>query len=241
MRLHGLKPRGIEATALAVVGLVPLVVICTIAVDASSRVGNDLRHSTTRAVPVRRPKFAGPERAMLNIARLTAALIPLIAFLPSLAFAQATKAGVVTTLEGHVTVTRVTLAPQPLQFKDDVFFNDAVTTGDQSIARMLLGGKAVVTVRERSTLTITEVPGKATIGLDAGKIALAVAKDKMRPGESIEIRAANVVAGIRGTVVVAEISSASAQAGGPTATLWVLRGKIEAFLADQPGHPVLVG
>src|SRR5256714_10493688 len=113
---------------------------------------------------------------MLKIARLAAAPISLIALLlPSPAFAQATKAGVVTTLEGNVTVTRVTLAPQPLKFKDDVFVNDRVTTGDQSIARMLLGGKAVVTVRERSTLTIKEVPGKATIELDAGKIALAVA------------------------------------------------------------------
>ena len=181
---------------------------------------------------------------MLKIARLVAALISFIAFLPSLAFAQATKAGVVTTLEGHVTVTRVTLASQPLKFKDDVFVDDKVTTGDQSIARMLLGGKAVVTVRERSTLTITEVPGKATIDLQAGKIALAVAKDKMRPGESIEIRAATAVAGIRGTVVVAEVLSASAQAGGavgPTGTLWVLKGQIEAFLANQPGNPVLVG
>ena len=181
---------------------------------------------------------------MLNIARLAAALISLIALLPSPAFAQATKAGVVTTLEGHVTVTRVALAPQPLKFKDDVFVDDKVTTGDQSIARMLLGGKAVVTVRERSTLTITEVPGKATIDLQAGKIAVAVARDKMHPGESIEIRAATAVAGIRGTVIVAEVSSASAQAGGavgPTGTLWVLKGQIEAFLANQPGNPVLVG
>ena len=181
---------------------------------------------------------------MLNIARLAAALISLLALLPSLALAQATKAGVVTTLEGHVTVTRVTLAPQALKFKDDVFVDDKVTTGDQSIARMLLGGKAVVTVHERSTLTITEVPGKATIDLQAGKIALVVAKDKMRPGESIELRAANAVAGIRGTVVVAEVSSAAAQAGGavgPTGTLWVLKGQIEAFLANQPGNPVLVG
>src|SRR5437667_190796 len=110
---------------------------------------------------------------MLNIARLAAALISLLALFPSLALAQATKAGVVTTLEGHVTVTRVTLAPQALKFKDDVFVDDKVTTGDQSIARMLLGGKAVVTVRERSTLTITEGPGKATIDPQAGKIAVA--------------------------------------------------------------------
>jgi len=121
---------------------------------------------------------------MLNIARLAAALMSLIASLPSPAFAQATKAGVVTALEGHVTVTRVTLAPQPLKFKDDLFVDDKVTTGDQSIARMLLGGKAVVTVHERSTLTITEVPGKATIDLQAGKIALVVAKDKMRASPS---------------------------------------------------------
>src|SRR5438094_8030915 len=181
---------------------------------------------------------------MLNLLRPAAVLIALATLDSSLASAQAAKAGVVTTLEGHVTVTRVMLAPQPLRFKDDVFVDDKVTTGDQSIARMLLGGKAVVTVRERSILTITEVPGKATLDLQAGKIALAVAKDKMRPGESIEIRAATAVAGIRGTVIVAEVSSASAQAGGavgPTGTLWVLKGQIEAFLANQPGNPVLVG
>jgi hypothetical protein len=180
---------------------------------------------------------------MLEV-RLAVILISLVAFLPPSASAEATKAGVVTTLDGNVTVTRVTLAPQPLKFRDDVFVNDKVTTGDQSIARMLLGGKAVVTVRERSTLLITEVPGKATIDLSAGKIAVAVAKDKMRPGESIEIRAANAVAGIRGTVVVAEVSSASAQLGGlvgPLGTFWVLTGQVEAFLANQPGNPVLVG
>ncbi len=170
--------------------------------------------------------------------------VSLVAVLPSLASAQGTKAGVVTTLEGNVTVTRVTLAPQPLKFRDDVFVNDKVVTGDQSLARMLLGGKAVVTVRERSSLTITETPGKATIDLEAGKIAVAVAKDKMRPGESLEIRAANAVAGVRGTVVVAEVSNASAQLGGvvgAVGTFWVLRGQIEAYLASQPGNLLLVG
>src|SRR5947208_6569831 len=164
---------------------------------------------------------------MLNLLRPAALLIALVTLDSSLASAQAAKAGVVTTLEGNVNVTRVTLAPQPLKFKDAVFVNDRVTTGAQSIARMLLGGNAVVTVRERSTLTITEVPGKTTIDLDAGKIALAVARDRMKAGESIEVRTANAVAGIRGTVIVAEVSSASAQAGGavgPTGTLWVLKG-----------------
>ena len=183
---------------------------------------------------------------MLKFARpaVVVFFVSLVAILPSLASAQGTKAGVVTTLEGNVTVTRISLAPQPLKFRDDVFVNDKVVTGDQSLARMLLGGKAVVTVRERSALTITETPDKATIDLEAGKIAVAVARDKMRPGESLEIRAANAVAGVRGTVVVAEVSSASAQLGGvvgPIGTFWVLKGQIEAYLASQSGNPLLVG
>jgi hypothetical protein len=138
----------------------------------------------------------------------------------------------------------VAVPPRPLKFKDDVLVNDKITTGDKAIARMLLGGKAVVTVRERSALTITQVPGKATIDLEAGKIALAVAKEKMQPGESIEIRAANAVAGVRGTVVIAEVSSTAAQLGvpvTPVGTFWVLTGQVQAMLTNQPGSPVLVG
>ena len=90
---------------------------------------------------------------------------------------------------------------------------DTVTTGDKSLARMLLGGKAVVTVRERSTVTITEVPGRSTIDLDSGKFALAVAREKMRPGEEIQIRTPNAIAGVRGTVVVTEVNRQSLSPG----------------------------
>jgi YVTN family beta-propeller protein len=187
---------------------------------------------------------------MPRFRRVLAATLAVLTFTPTAVLAQATKAGVVTTLEGNVTVTRVALPqPQPLKFKDDVFTLDKVTTGDRSIARMLLGGKAVVTVRERSTLTITEVPGKSTIDLDAGKIALAVAKDKMKPGELIEIRTQNAVAGVRGTVVVAEVSRATAQAGGGApalvTTFYVLSGQvfgqqINAATGQLVGAPVQV-
>src|SRR3989454_3360486 len=188
---------------------------------------------------------------MSRFRRPAAAILAVATFWPTLVFGQAPRAGVVTTLEGNVTVTRVALPqPQPLKFKDDVFVNDKVTTGDKAIARMLLAGKAVVTVRERSSLTITEVPGKSTIDLDAGKIALAIAKDKMKPGESIEIRTQNAVAGVRGTVVVAEVSRATAQVGGAAPTLttsfYILRGQIEAIQINTPtgqpvGPPVTVG
>src|SRR5438034_10421224 len=182
---------------------------------------------------------------MTRVGRIVVAVSLIAGGLPGSVSAQAPKAGVVTNLEGNVTAARTTSAqPIALKFKDDVFVNDRVVTGDRSLARLLLGGKAVVTVRERSALTITEVPGKATIDLSAGKIAVAVAKDKMRPGESIEIRAANAVAGIRGTVIVAEVSSTAAQAGGVggvTGTFWVLRGQVEAFLSNQTTNAVPVG
>ena len=97
------------------------------------------------------------------------ALLLLTALWPGLVAAQTTKAGVVTTLEGNVTAART---PVPLKFKDDVFVNDRVVVGDRSLARLLLGGKAVVSVRERSALTISEVPGRSTIDLDSGKIAV---------------------------------------------------------------------
>src|SRR3989475_12809424 len=137
---------------------------------------------------------------MSRFRRPAAAILAVATFWPTLVFGQAPRAGVVTTLEGNVTVTRVALPqPQPLRFKDDVFVNDKVTTGDKAIARMLLGGKAVVTVRERSSLTITEVPGKSTIDLEIGKIAMAVARDKMRPGEHMQGRTPNALDGGTGT------------------------------------------
>ncbi|MBI2206185.1 MAG: hypothetical protein HYU41_20320 [Candidatus Rokubacteria bacterium] len=119
---------------------------------------------------------------------------------------------------------------------------DKITTGDRAFARLLLGGSAVVTVRERSTLTITEVPGKSTIALDSGKIALAVAREKMKPGDSVEIRTPNAIAGVRGTVVVAEVLRASAQIGGGdgvVTTFSVISGSVEAFSFDPgTGRPV---
>jgi hypothetical protein len=151
---------------------------------------------------------------MLRLARLVPVLALLVALGPSLALAQ-TRAGVVTNLEGTATAARVA-QPQPvaLKFKDDVFQNDRIVTGDRSVARLLLGGKAVVTIRERSALTITEVPGKSTIDLNDGKIAVAVAKDKMRPGEQIEVKTPNAVAAVRGTTFVVEVERATAQLGG---------------------------
>jgi len=179
------------------------------------------------------------------IKRCLALMLSSVLVAPAIAAAQQPKAGVVTVLEGNVSARRVALpGPLPLKLKDEVFLQDTVATGDQSLARMFLGGKAVVTVRERSILTITEVPGKSTIDLESGKFALAVAREKMRPGEEIQIRTPNAVAGVRGTVVITEVTRQSAQIGGAAPAVrtnfYVLSGTITAQLLD-PGTRRPVG
>ena len=175
------------------------------------------------------------------IKRTLAGLLVVLLATPPAVFAQTTKAGVVTVVEGNVTKRRVALPDSPLKFKDDVFMQDTVTTGDQSLARLLLGGKAVVTVRERSVLTITEVPGRSTIDLQSGKFALAVAREKMGANEEIQIRTPNAVAGVRGTVVVTEVERQGAQVGtgvpAVVTNFFVLRGAITAQLLDANRNP----
>jgi hypothetical protein len=148
------------------------------------------------------------------------------------------RAGVVTTLEGHVTVSRASLSePAPLKFKDDVFVKDRIATGTNSIARILLGGRAVVTVREHSVVTITEVPGVSTVDVAAGRAAVAVAREKMRAGDLVEVRTPNAVAGIRGTVIVAEVLDPS------HSVITVLKGMIDVKRIDGGhlvGNPTIV-
>ncbi|OGK99084.1 MAG: hypothetical protein A3E31_08085 [Candidatus Rokubacteria bacterium RIFCSPHIGHO2_12_FULL_73_22] len=144
--------------------------------------------------------------------------------------------GVVASLQGTATVERTAVAePAPLKFRDDVFVRDRITTGERSVVRILLGGKATVTAREHSVLVITERPGTSTVSLAEGKIAVAVDKTRMRQGEVVEIRTPNAVAAIRGTVVVAEVVPGD---GGPASTITVLRGLIDVTRLDAAGRPV---
>jgi hypothetical protein len=181
------------------------------------------------------------------------ALIPLLLMLwPALGWGQTAEegargVGVVTTLAGRATVARAALAePQPLRFKDDVFVRDHIATAEKSIVRVLLGGKALVTVRELSALTITEGAGRSTVDLRSGKIALGVVRQRMRPGEVIEIRTPNAIAAIRGTVLVVELipEPGGGSGGAPryTTKVHVLRGLVEVSDPNNPGAaPAQVG
>src|SRR5207249_2294149 len=181
---------------------------------------------------------------MRTFRRPALAVFVLVHLCPTFAWSQGERVGVVTTLEGNVTARRAVLPqPVPLKFKDDVFFRDTITTGDQSLARVLLGGKSIVTIRERSVVTITESPGRSFISLESGKIGLAVAHERMAPGESVDVRTPNAVVGVRGTVIVAEVLRTTAQIGAvgavPTSNIYFLRGFGEGFVVDpQTGRPL---
>src|SRR5262245_848359 len=149
--------------------------------------------------------------------KLMASVMAFVA-LPTLAHAQATpEVGVVTTLQGQATVARASAtSPLPLKFRDSIFEKDRINTGEKSIVKVLMGGRAIVTVRELSVLTITEEVGRTVVNLESGKIAVGVAKQRMKPGETFEVHTPNAVAAVRGTVFIVEVSRQGAQAGGGT-------------------------
>src|SRR5262245_59756450 len=103
--------------------------------------------------------------------------------------AEPYKAGVVTATQGQSTVTRPAVArPLPVKVKDSALARDRIDTQENSIVRLLLGGKAVITVRELAVFTVTEETGRVAVDMKSGKLALGVAKQLLKPGEAVEIR-----------------------------------------------------
>lgn len=159
----------------------------------------------------------------------------ILVLLPAVAVAQPSQ-GVVTMLSGQATLTRRAPAtPQPLRFKDDLFEHDRINTREGSLVRVLLRGKALVTVRELSVFTITEDGREQTVRLTWGKLAVSAAPSRMRSGETIEIRTPNAIAAIRGTVVIVEVLPPAIPGATPNTLITVTRGTVGVTRADQIG------
>ena len=161
------------------------------------------------------------------------AALLLVLFWPLAAIAASPGAGIVTGVSGSVTVSRPTTPSLPLQFKDEIFLKDRITTAERSLARLLLGKKALVTVRELSELEIRDEAGRSIVDVGSGKISIGVARQRMRSGEVVEVRTQNAVAAIRGTVVVAE--NIPVRSGAPPESrLHVLSGYIDVTPRNDP-------
>jgi hypothetical protein len=150
----------------------------------------------------------------------------------------------VTTIQGQATVARLTsTSALPLKFRDSIFERDRINTAENSIVKVLMGGKAIVTVRELSVLTITEDLGKTTINLESGKIAVSVARQLMKPGDRLEVHTPNAVAAVRGTVFVVEVNRQGAQLGGgsPVANTEVItvHGTVEVGSLSNPARTLV--
>ncbi len=168
----------------------------------------------------------------------------LCAGLPAVAAAQSEEsAGVVTTVNGDATLIRAVAAARPvsLQMRDEIFVRDRIHTQQHSLVRVLLGGKALITVRELSVLTVTEEAGRVTVDLQSGKIGVAVVKGRMRPGEVIEIRSPNATAAVRGTVFVVEVDPIKAGVTTPTTTTRVhlFHGALDVSAHLDPSQPTV--
>jgi hypothetical protein len=155
--------------------------------------------------------------------------------------AQAPEAGRVTHLEGVAAVARASL-PQgaALKERDSVYLADLVTTAEQSRAQLLLARKAIVTIREKSVLRITEAPGTGTIELTSGKVKVQVANGSLAPGDKVEVRTPTAITAVRGTtwIVESEITPA-----GPVSHVTVLEGIVDVTPLDPttraPRGPVV--
>jgi len=124
---------------------------------------------------------------------------------PASALAQA-PAGIITTLDGLATVTRRSQAtPIPLKLKDFLFIGDRIATARESLLKVVVGGKALLTMREVSTVGLYETLGGATIALESGKLRLIMLKERMAPAEVWEVRTRNAVVEVRGAAVIVEV------------------------------------
>jgi len=150
----------------------------------------------------------------------------LLLLLPGVTSAQgAASVGTVTRVSGHVIVSRGTSNEMStLKFKDSLFDHDRIGTGERSSARLLLGGKALVTVQELCSLTIAEQPGGADLRLTGGTVTLAVAGQRMRPDETVDVHLPNAVASARGAVLIVEAPRATDPA---VSVVHVLSGRVE--------------
>jgi hypothetical protein len=156
--------------------------------------------------------------------RVAIALI--LVLLPGPAVAQPAQ-GVVTMVSGQATLTpRAPTTPQPLRFKDELFAHDRINTREHALVRVLVRGKALVTVRELSVFTITEGTRDQTVRLTSGKLAVSVTHSRLRPGEAIEIRTPNAIAAVRGTVVIVEVLPPAIPGATPNTLITVTRGTV---------------
>src|SRR5438552_18658996 len=145
-------------------------------------------------------------RSRVSMLRLTLVL-SLVLGAPAVAAPRAQPLVCVAALVGRGTLTHSGNAERaPAKVRDDVFVRDRIETAEKSVIRVLMGGRITVTVRERSVVTIIDDPMRPRADLESGQLAFKVHEGGLRAGEVAEVATPNAIAGIRGSLIVAQAS-----------------------------------
>jgi hypothetical protein len=149
----------------------------------------------------------------------------LVAFLIMFAVASPALAGERLDREPVMVALARAMSPDPLPYRSQMFLTDRVKTGNHGLVRLLLGGRVLLMAREGSTLNITEVPGAATIEVEAGRIAVTVDRENLHPEDLIEVRTPHAVVSVPGDTLVVDVADGNS-------TFTVLGTRVEVFRLD---------
>ena len=147
------------------------------------------------------------------------------------AVAAEAPAGQVTNVVGAGSLARAAApAAVPVRQQDSLFVGDRIDTREQSVVRILLGGKVTVTIRELSSLTVREEPSRASVELHGGKVAVQVNPALMRKGDAVHVITPNAVAAVRGSILIAELAGAD---DAQESTLSALEASLPIVVASR--------
>jgi hypothetical protein len=175
--------------------------------------------------------------------RLAAVLAVLAVLAPAGAPAQAPGPrglGVVSGVWGSATLSRPERTAVAVRLRDDVFARDRIATAEHALVKLLLGGEAVVTVRELSRVELVEDGARAVADVTAGRIGLSVAARNPAGPRPLAVRSPNAIAAVRGTVIVADVTHLAKPSRVQT-IFYVRSGRIEVIARARPRMtPVVV-
>ena len=150
----------------------------------------------------------GPVISTQHGVRLAVGIIGVL-LLAGLQEATAGEIGVITFVQGSVTLTHLHAPAAPAKFRDDVQFHDIIETQHESRTKALFQDDSMLTVGEQSRIEITEYvfnPHESMrsviINLVGGKVRALVGKVFAESGSRFEIHTPTAVAAARGTYFV---------------------------------------
>ena len=137
-------------------------------------------------------------------------LLALLIAIPGIALAQ-DAIGVVTAIKGKVKLTRGATQTD-LGFKDSLISRDVISTQDESLARVLFGGRSTVTIRELSRLGVTGTlhstgTFRAIHELKEGEILVNVPQGLLHKGDEIQVHTPNALASLQGASLLTRCHS----------------------------------